>query len=43
VRITGKARQSGTRAIPMVDPTYHVVEDPAQDGESGDSEESTKK
>jgi amino acid transporter len=43
LRITGKARQSGTRAITMVDPTYHVVEDPAQDGESGDSEESSKK
>jgi amino acid transporter len=43
LRITGKARQSGTRAITMVDPVYHVVKDPAPDGESGDSDETSKK
>ncbi|HEY3995195.1 MAG TPA: amino acid permease [Mycobacterium sp.] len=42
LRITGKARQSGTRAITMVDPEYQVVEDPARDGESPDSEETSK-
>jgi amino acid transporter len=47
LRITGKPRQSGTRPMTLVDPTYEVVEEPqecaqeggkseAQDGESPD-------
>lgn len=39
LRITGKPKQSGTRAISMVDPDYQVIEDPAKDGESADSEQ----
>jgi amino acid transporter len=39
LRITGKARQTGNRAISMVDPTYHVLEDPA-DADSGDAADS---
>jgi amino acid transporter len=35
LRITGKARQSGTRPVWMTDPAYHVVEDPAGDGAGG--------
>jgi amino acid transporter len=31
LRLTGKARQTGTRPISMLDPAYHVVEDPQQD------------
>jgi hypothetical protein len=42
VRVTGKARQTGTRAISMLDPAYLVVEDPTKDGESGDSDEAGK-
>ncbi len=38
LRITGKPKQSGTRAISMQDPDYQVIEDPAKDGESADSE-----
>ena len=29
LRITGKARQSGNRPMWMIDPAYHVVEEPA--------------
>ncbi|MGO9384668.1 MAG: amino acid permease [Mycobacterium sp.] len=29
LRLTGKARQTGTRPISMLDPAYHVVEGPA--------------
>jgi len=29
LRITGKARQTGKRPISMLDPAYHVIEDPA--------------
>ncbi|KBZ59049.1 APC family permease [Mycobacterium colombiense] len=39
LRITGKARQSGTRAISMLDPAYQVIEDPAKDAESEDSDQ----
>lgn len=42
LRVTGKVRQSGTRAVTMVDPEYHVVEDLARDGESGDSDETSE-
>ncbi|UXA05689.1 amino acid permease [Mycobacterium sp. SMC-2] len=37
LRITGKARQMGNRPISMVDPVYHVIEDPAKVVESGES------
>jgi RecG-like helicase len=49
LRITGKPRQSGTRPLSMVDPTYEVVEEPqecaqeggeSEDGDSGDSADS---
>jgi amino acid transporter len=40
LRISGKARQSGRRPISMIDPTYHVIEDPAKAGRPGDSGES---
>jgi amino acid transporter len=30
LRVTGKPRQSGNRPMSMVDPMYHIVEDPAQ-------------
>ncbi|HET7075386.1 MAG TPA: amino acid permease [Mycobacterium sp.] len=40
LRITGKVRQSGNRPLSMVDPAYHVVEDPARAAESGDSGQS---
>ena len=33
LRVTGKPRQSGNRPMTMVDPAYHVIEDPA-DGEA---------
>ncbi|ORA82150.1 amino acid permease [Mycobacterium malmoense] len=36
LRITGKARQAGNRAISMIDPAYHVIEDPAKAAESGE-------
>jgi amino acid transporter len=36
LRITGKPKQSGHRPMSMVDPAYHVVEDPAKAAESGD-------
>lgn len=42
LRITGKARQSGNHSISMVDPMYHIIEDPAKDEESGESEPSSK-
>jgi amino acid transporter len=35
LRITGRARQSGTRPVSMVNPAYHVIEDPAKAAESG--------
>ncbi|MDD4867672.1 MAG: amino acid permease [Mycobacterium sp.] len=40
LRITGKARRTGNRPIAMVDPAYHIVEDPATAGEAGDSVDS---
>jgi hypothetical protein len=41
LRITGKARQTGTRAISMVDPAYQIIEDPATDDEPEDSEQTS--
>jgi amino acid transporter len=38
LRLTGKPKQSGNRPITMVDPAYHVVEDPAKAVGSGRSE-----
>ena len=35
LRITGRARQSGTRPMWMTNPAYHVIEDPATVAESG--------
>ncbi|BBZ51461.1 amino acid permease [Mycobacterium heidelbergense] len=35
LRIIGKPRQSGRKPMEMVDPAYHVIEDPAQVGELG--------
>jgi RecG-like helicase len=32
LRITGKPRQTGNRPMSMVDPAYHVIEDPAKAG-----------
>jgi amino acid transporter len=40
LRITGKARQSGKRPMSMIDPAYHVIEDPAKAGRPGHSGES---
>ncbi len=37
LRITGKPRQTGNRPMWMVDPAYHVIEDPAKAAESGGS------
>jgi len=37
LRITGKARQSGSRPISMLDPAYHIIGDPEVGAESGDS------
>ena len=37
LRITGKARQSGSRPISMLDPAYHIIGDPEEGAESGDS------
>jgi hypothetical protein len=38
LRITGKPRQSGTRPMVLVDPAYHVIDDPATDEASGESD-----
>ena len=35
LRITGKARQTGSRPMSMIDPAYHIIEDPAKVGELG--------
>ena len=37
LRITGKPKQTGNRPMSLVDPAYHVVEDPAKAVESGGS------
>lgn len=42
LRISGKARQAGNRPMSMVDPVYHVIEDPADAEDSGESEEASK-
>ncbi|MEE6175796.1 APC family permease [Mycobacterium sp. 050134] len=42
LRITGKARQTGNRPMFMVDPAYHVIEDPAKAAESGPAEQAEK-
>jgi amino acid transporter len=36
LRITGKPKQSGNQPMVMVDPAYHVVEDPQTAAESGE-------
>jgi amino acid transporter len=41
LRITGKPKQTGTRPISMIDPAYQVIEDPAEDAESKDSEQTS--
>ena len=38
LRITGKPRQSGNRPMWMVDPAYHVVEEPAENREERETE-----
>ena len=40
LRITGKPKQTGNRPMSMVNPAYHVIEDPAKAGRPGDSGES---
>jgi amino acid transporter len=35
LRITGKTRQTGSRPMSMIDPAYHIIEDPAKVGELG--------
>jgi hypothetical protein len=35
LRIAGKARQTGSRPMSMIDPAYHIIEDPAKVGELG--------
>jgi hypothetical protein len=30
LRVTGKARQSGNRPMPMIDPAYYVIEEPQE-------------
>ncbi len=40
LRITGKPKQSGNRPMSLIDPTYHVIHDPAQDAESEGSDQS---
>ncbi len=40
LRITGKARRSGNLPMSMVDPAYHVIEDPARAAEPDDPGES---
>ncbi|OBG68209.1 APC family permease [Mycobacterium sp. E735] len=42
LRITGKARQTGNRPISMVDPTYQVIEDPAEEVDSSESGDAGK-
>ncbi|POX93066.1 amino acid permease [Mycobacterium kansasii] len=37
VRITGKARQSGNRPVWMLDPGYHVLEEPPKYPDAGDA------
>ena len=32
LRITGKPKQTGNRPMSMIDPAYHVIEDPAKAG-----------
>jgi amino acid transporter len=39
LRITGKPKQTGNRPMWMVDPAYHIVEDPAKAGRPGSSAE----
>jgi amino acid transporter len=40
LRIIGKPRQSGNRPITMVDPAYHIIEDPAKTDDTAESEDS---
>ncbi|MEE6137441.1 amino acid permease [Mycobacterium sp. 050128] len=41
LRITGKPKQSGNRPMSLVDPMYHIVEDPAQAGRPGAAQTGT--
>ncbi len=43
LRITGKPKQSGNRPMSLSDPTYQVIDDPAKDTESEDSEQTSDK
>jgi amino acid transporter len=43
LRIIGKPKQSGKRPMSMLDPTYHVIEDPAKAGRPGDSGQSGRR
>jgi hypothetical protein len=42
LRITGKPKQTGNRPMSLINPAYHVIEDPAQDAESGEPEQTSK-
>jgi amino acid transporter len=42
VRLTGKPKQTGNRPMSLVDPAYHVIEDPAKAVESGGSDETAQ-
>ncbi|WP_419538247.1 APC family permease [Mycobacterium colombiense] len=42
LRITGKPKQTGNRPMSLVDPAYHVIEDPAKQEGSGESEQASK-
>jgi amino acid transporter len=42
LRITGKARQTGNRPMSMLDPAYHVIEDPGKAAESGEPGQTSK-
>jgi amino acid transporter len=38
LRITGKPRQTGNRPLTMIDPAYHIIEDPTEAGRPGASQ-----
>jgi amino acid transporter len=42
LRITGKPKQTGNRPMSLINPAYHVIEDPAQDAESGEPEQTSE-
>ncbi len=41
LRITGKPKQAGNRPMSLINPAYHVIEDPGQPAEPGDSEQTS--